>query len=214
MFDELKSNLRQSYDEKAGERDGRTIQPWKLEVRAHYLSLLQQEHKHSLLEIGAGTGLDSLYFQEQGLAVSCIDLSLEMVSMCRAKGLDAYEMDFSCLQFAPASFDAVYSLNCLLHLPHAQLPGVLEGLSAVLKPAGLFYLGVYGGYRHEGIWPDDPYEPQRFFAFYSDEELQKQVTRVFDLVSFQTIPFDKAESGLHFQSCILRKRETEDGREG
>lgn len=213
MFDELRCNLRQAYDQRADQRDRRTLQPWKLEVRAHFLSLLHHEQKRTLLEIGAGTGLDSLYFQEQGLAVSCVDLSPEMVSMCREKGLDAYEMDVSRLQFAPASFDAVYSLNCLLHLPHAQLPGVLEGISTVLKPAGLFYLGVYGGYQHEGIWPDDPYEPQRFFAFYSDEELQKQVTRAFGLVSFQTIPFDEGESGLHFQSCILRKRETEDGRQ-
>lgn len=214
MHDELRSNLRQSYDQKAEQRDNRAIQPWKLEVRAHFLSLLHQEQKHSLLEIGAGSGPDSLYFQEQGLAVTCVDLSPEMVAMCQKKGLQAYEMDVTRLQFAPASFDAVYSLNCLLHLPHARFLGVLEGINAVLKPAGLFYLGIYGGYQHEGIWPDDPYEPQRFFAFYSDEELQKQVTRVFDLVSFQTILFDEGESGLHFQSCILRKRETEDGREG
>ena len=75
MFDELRSNLRQAYAQRADQRDRRTIQPWKLEVRAHFLSLLHQEQKHTLLEIGAGTGLDSLYFQEQGLAVTCVDLS-------------------------------------------------------------------------------------------------------------------------------------------
>lgn len=207
MFDELRSNLRQSYDQKVDERDSRTIQPWKLEVRAHFLSLLHQEQKRTLLEVGAGSGQDSLYFRKQGLAATCIDLSPEMVSLCRKKGLPAYEMDVTRLQFAPASFDAVYSLNCLLHLPHAQFQTALTEINTVLKPAGLFYLGVYGGYQHKGIWPDDPYEPKRFFAFYSDEELQKQVTSVFDLVSFQTIAFDEGETGLHFQSCILRKRE-------
>lgn len=212
MFDQLKHSLRQSYDRKASQRDNRTIPSWKLAVRARYLALLRQEQRHTLLEIGAGTGLDSLYFQEQGLAVTSVDLSPEMVRMCRQKGLKTCEVDMCHLPFAPASFAAVYSLNCLLHLTRAQLPGALAGINTVLKPEGLFYLGIYGGYQHEGIWADDPYEPQRFFAFYTDEELKKQVTRVFNLVSFQTIAFDEGESGLHFQSCILKKRKTAEGR--
>lgn len=212
MFDELRDNLRQSYDQKASQRDRRTIQPWKLEMRAHYLALLLQEQKISLLEIGAGTGLDSLYFQEQGLTVTCVDLSAEMVSMCQKKGVQAYQMDVCHLQFAPASFDAVYSLNCLLHLPQMQLASALAEINTILKPNGLFYLGVYGGYQHEGIWLDDPYDPQRFFAFYTDEELKKHLTAVFDLISFQTLELDEeGESGLYFQSCILRKRHGEDG---
>lgn len=209
MLDQLKRNLRQSYDRKANQRDKRTIQAWKLEARTHFLSLLRQEQKLTLLEIGAGTGSDSLYFQEQGLAVTCVDLSPEMVSMCRKKGLQAYEMDVCHLQFAHTSFDAIYSLNCLLHLPLAQLPAALAGISAVLKPMGLFYLGVYGGYQHEGIWENDPYEPQRFFAFQTDKGLKQEVTKVFDLVSFRVIAYDEGESGLHFQSCILRKRSAE-----
>jgi SAM-dependent methyltransferase len=74
------------------------------------------------LEIGAGTGNDGLYFQNNGLDVTCTDLSPDMVNLCREKGLKAYVMDFLSLDFPPGSFDAIYALNCLLHVPTRELP--------------------------------------------------------------------------------------------
>ena len=73
MDQQLRNNLRESYDLKAVERDARTIQAWKLAERQAFLSLLLQEHKQTLLEIGAGTGIDGKFFQEQGLQVVCTD---------------------------------------------------------------------------------------------------------------------------------------------
>ena len=207
MFDEVKNSLREAYDQKVEQREQRTIQPWKLEERSRFLTLLEQEERKTVLEIGAGTGIDSSYFQSQGFDVTCVDLSTEMVKMCQKKGLTAYVMDVCNLCFAPASFDAVYSLNCLLHLPKAEFPIALDGINALLKPDGLLYLGLYGGRDQEGIWKDDAYEPKRFFSFQTDSELQKQLRRVFDLVSFRQLPFDGGKSGLHFQSAILRRRD-------
>lgn len=205
MNQKLRNNLRQSYDRKAEERDTRTIQAWKLAERQAFLSLLQQEQKRTLLEIGAGTGIDGKFFQEQGLEVVCIDLSPEMVKFCRQKGLAAYVMDFGDLHFPPAAFDAVYALNCLLHVPKVELPAILKAIERLLKPGGLFYMGVYGGYDYEGIWQDDSYEPKRFFSFYSDEHLEAAVQAVFDVHSFKRIAFDGKEATLHFQSLVLRK---------
>lgn len=206
MNAKLTTSLRESYNRKAQERDARLIQTWKLEERNTFLSLLRQEQKHTLLEIGAGAGKDGQFFQDQGFDVVCTDLSPEMVKLCRQKGLRAYVMDFSDLRFPAASFEAIYALNCLLHLPKAELPAVLEGLNSLLKPDGLFYLGVYGGYDSEGIWQADRYEPKRFFSFYTDEHLQQVVAKVFDLHSFKRIALDDEASELHFQSLILRKR--------
>ena len=67
-----------------------------------------------------------------------------MVKLCLQKGLNAYVMDFLGLDFPASSFDAIYSLNCLLHVPTHDLPQVLQKLQGLLKPTGLFYLGVYG----------------------------------------------------------------------
>ena len=206
MNNELRSHLRESYNRKAQERDRATTQAWKVEERRNFLWLLQQQHTRTLLELGAGTGRDGQFFQEHGLEVTCIDLSPAMVDLCRQKGRTASVMDVGDLHFPASSFEAVYALNCLLHLPKNELPTVLQMIDTVLTPAGLFYMGVYGGYDQEGLWPEDAYEPRRFFAFYSDAQLQQMVTQVFDLLSFQRIPLGGESGALHFQSLILRKQ--------
>jgi len=201
----IRDNLIKSYDAEARQRDASDIQPWKVDERAGFLSLLNQEHKRSLLEIGSGPGRDSKFFKDAGLDVTCIDLSPEMVGLCRQKGLDARVMDVADLQFPDSSFEAVYALNSLLHLPKSELPRVLEKISAIIKPSGLFFLGVYGGYDFEGVRENDSCTPKRFFSFYTDDGLRQVVSKVFEIVSFKTVKLEERVR-LHFQSVILSKQ--------
>ena len=205
MASSFRDNLRLTYDRQAAARDAGLIQDWKVAERADFLALLQKEHKGNLLEIGAGPGRDGRFFQDNGLEVTCIDLSPEMVRLCREKGLTARVMDVAELDFPPGSFDAVYAMNSLLHLSKAELPGVLAKISAVLRPAGLFYLGVWGGYDFEGVWEQDDYDPKRFYSYFSDESLKRTVSATFDVVAFRNVDVGRA-FGLHFQSLVLRKR--------
>ncbi|GIP34676.1 hypothetical protein J2TS4_38860 [Paenibacillus sp. J2TS4] len=135
--------------------------------------------------------------------MTCIDLSSEMVRFCKAKGLDAHVMDFYELDFPEGAFDAVYALNCLLHVPNHEMGVVLSGIRRVLKPGGVFYLGLYGGRDSEGIWEEDWCEPKRFFAFRSDESVQALVKPYFRLEYFNKVQLE--EGNPHFQSFILRK---------
>jgi SAM-dependent methyltransferase len=201
----LRDSLREAYDKYAQERETSSLQDWKIVERARFLALLQQEHKQSLLEIGAGTGRDSQFFQDAGLETICIDLSPAMVELCRQKGLTAYVMDMSQIQFPDGSFDAIYTINSLLHLTKAEFPVVLRRIATLLKPDGVVFLGIYGGYDHEGIWDKDSYTPQRFFSFFSDEHLEQEVTQVFEILSFNPIILDP-ENPIHFQSLNLKKR--------
>jgi len=203
---EITKILRLAYDNSAGRRDSAKIEIWKAAERDYFLSMLQQEGAKTLLEIGAGPGHTGRYFQDNGLDVICIDLSPAMVALCREKGLTAYAMDVLALDFPPASFDAVFTLNSLLHIPKRHLPRALDNIHAVLKPDGLFYLGVYGGYDSEEIWEDDPLEPKRFFSFHTDEHLQQAVSDAFAILSFKRIPFREPDAPIHFQSLVLRRR--------
>jgi SAM-dependent methyltransferase len=202
--DPIRATLRQVYDKYAKERNAKPIEEWKFGVRASFLSRLTQEGKKKLLEIGAGPGQDSKYFHELAFEVTCIDLSPEMVALCQQKGLNALVMDIGDLQFAPDSFDAVYAMNSLLHLPKAEFPGILRRIHGLLKPGGLFFLGIYGGAEHEGIWANDTYLPQRFFSFYSDPHILQEVGNVFSVLSFETIETVPGDP-IHFQSLVLRK---------
>ena len=205
MYDQVTAWLRKSYNAvQAEERDRRKIADWKIAERQHFLTMVQQEGKQTLLEVGAGTGTDSKFMQDAGLQVIATDLSPDMVELCRQKGLTAYVMDFLGLAFPERSFDAIYALNSLLHVPTESLPQVLQKLCGLLKPGGLFYLGVYGGEEREGAALEDQHEPKRFFSYHTDEYMQQVVSRFFEIVYFKPIELED-ETRHHFQSMILRK---------
>lgn len=206
MDDQTINTLREYYDHDALRRDADDYALWKREERQRFLELLQQEGKTRLLEIGAGPGRDSLFFQQQGLKVVCTDLSAKMVRLCQQKGLTAYVMDYYHLDFPPQSFDAVFALNCLLHVPGADLPVVLQHFHQLLRPSGLFYYGVYGGEELEGYFSQGPQQQPRFFSYHTDEYMLQAVQPWFEIVSFRVIPLEW-EHKTHFQSMILRWKE-------
>lgn len=206
MYKKVTNDLRAAYDRAADDRDKRELAPWKERERQAYLELLQQEDKHTLLEIGAGSGRDSLFFQQNGLWVISSDLSPEMVRLCRQKGLEAYEMDFLNLDFADASFEAVYALSCLLHVPKAHLAEALLEIRRVMAPGGLFFFGVYGGIEKDGPWEDDVHVPKRHFALYLDEQIKAITGDFFAVCDFRAIKTpDSRRSGIHYQRLILQK---------
>jgi len=115
----------------------------------------------------------------------------------------------ACAGIPEGSFDSVYAMNSLLHLTKAELPGVLKSIGSLLKPVGLFYMGVYGGIDSEGIREKDVTVPKRFFSFYTDDHLQEVVAEVFDIVHFRKISLEN-EKSRDFQSLVLRKKQVPD----
>jgi SAM-dependent methyltransferase len=199
-----KINLAKSYDIDAHRRVNSQTAEWKVIERQNFLHKLLPSDKKYLLEIGAGTGNDSKYFKDNGFEVTCIDLSGEMVRYCKEKGLNAQVMDFYNLEFKPNMFDAIYALNCLLHVPKNNIESVLLEIERVMKPKGLFFMGLYGGKDSEGIWENDWCDPKRFFASYSDTSIRTLVGQHFKEVYFNTIPLQPGQP--HFQSLILEKK--------
>jgi SAM-dependent methyltransferase len=205
-YEEVLPTLRDYYEHDARRRDQNPRSYWKLQEREVFLEYLLKEQRHDLLEIGAGPGWDSLFFQEAGINTYATDLSFEMASLCSDKGLESCVMEFMHPAFTAATFDAMFALNCLLHVPRSDIERVLVALRRVIKPGGLLFIGAYGGKSQQGlIDPDDPKDP-RFFATYTDYEVIDIVSSYFDLVRFQAVDSGHYRSGLHFQSMIWRKR--------
>jgi ubiquinone/menaquinone biosynthesis C-methylase UbiE len=96
-----------------------------------------------LLELNAGTGLDSLYFAAQGIRVLATDAASGMIQRIQAKreenpGLPMEVMECSFLdlhRLGDRQFQHVFSnfggLNCTSHLDR-----VLKGIDRVLLPGG------------------------------------------------------------------------------
>ena len=205
MDKETRIDLRIAYDRQAADRDAASVAEWKIKERADFLSMLKKEGKQTLLEIGSGPGRDGLFFLENVLKVTCIDLSPENIHLCREKGLTAYVMDMGNMFFPDKSFDAAYSLNSLLHLAKVELPGVLKDIYYLLKPGGLFYMGVYGGNDFEGFRENDVTIPPRFFSYHTDNHLLEVVGEVFEILDFRRVQY-REDASHHFQSLFLKKR--------
>ena len=90
----IKSNLREYYNKEAPLRNFNDKDEWKISQRSDFCNLIKSENKKTLLEIGAGTGDDSVFFMKSGLKVTAVDLSPEMVRICIEKSIEAYELDF------------------------------------------------------------------------------------------------------------------------
>lgn len=217
QYEKVIEELRGAYNGSAAKRDEMPKYAWKLAERSAFLDRLQLEGKTRLLEIGSGTGQDALFFQQHGLSVVATDLSPEMVERCRARGLEAHTMDFLNLDFPPESFDSVYALNCLLHVPNTDLPAVLSAIRDLLSPGGLLFVGTYGGEPSEGIAPDDRHDPPRFFSLRRDEQIQAFASGYFQILDFHVVePGDSGQlvasvgtpgaffDRFHFQSLTLR----------
>jgi len=202
MNDEIKKSLIATYDKYARDRYQARHAEWKVSEREKFHKLLNENKSELILDLGSGPVRDAPWFREKGIDVICVDLSKEMARICAEKGLGIAVMDIERLGAIDNSFDAVWAMNSLLHIPKNRFENVLSDIKRVLKPGGLFYLGRYGGRDFEGIWEDDFYTPKRFFSFYTDEDLVDIVSRHFDIMEFNTIP--QAGRTTDFQSVILR----------
>jgi SAM-dependent methyltransferase len=200
-YEEVLAGLLTSYEAGAARRENTAKAPWKIAERDAFLARLRGHGGTRLLEVGAGTGQDSAFFAAAGLDVVATDASAAMVAYCRRKGLDARVMQFLDLDFPPASFDAVYAMNCLLHVPDADLARVLRGLRDLLRPGGLGFIGAYGGRGTEGVATRDEHDPPRFFAWRTDEQIQRFARESFDIVDFHVVTVND----IGFQSLTVAR---------
>jgi cyclopropane fatty-acyl-phospholipid synthase-like methyltransferase len=203
----FKHELREAYDADATRRtnNAKKRSQWKLDARQRFTDLLKHEGKSSILEIGAGAGLDAKFFQEEGFEVLATDLSPNMVTECRKIGLTARVLDIYELGKLGRKFDAIYSLNVLLHVPPEALDQVLASIRGILNENGLFFYGVYGGTNKEEIFTDPTrMNMPRYFSFLDDDTLVDRVSVLFDVVKSDTVDIGDEQAGLHFQSLLLR----------
>lgn len=200
----FKENIKRYYNQEAELRDSKSVKAeWKIKVRQNFYDILKQEGKKTLLELGAGTGYDSVFFMENGLSVTAVDISNEMVIKCREKGIEAYELDFYNISALNVKFDCIYAINSLLHVPKNDLYKVLHEIDLSLNKNGLFYLGLYGGNDTETEFvKSDISDAPRFFAFHSDNYLKNVLKEQFNIISFETLDLGTDI----FHSIILRKK--------
>jgi ubiquinone/menaquinone biosynthesis C-methylase UbiE len=123
-----------------------------------------------VLDVGSGTGRDALIFRAHGLLPICLDASPAMVKRSVKRGLPSVLADFSALPFPDAAFDGVWAYTSLLHVPKASVGEALGEIRRVLKPEGLFGLGLLEGLCEEYRDVAQDGNP-RWFSYYTIGEI-------------------------------------------
>jgi SAM-dependent methyltransferase len=107
---------------------------------------------HRLLDLGCGTGEDSVHFARLGIHVRAIDASCEMVKVARARGVDASVLGIEELDRITGRFDGAISdfgaLNCV-----SDLNAVRRALGSLVRPGGCLAVCVLGRFcLWEAVW--------------------------------------------------------------
>lgn len=206
---DFKIQLKTAYNADAQRRkdNENNRESWKLRCRESFTELLKANNFNTVLELGSGVGLDATYFKSLGFDVLATDLSEDMISSCKEKGLNAEIIDMYELGKLGRVFDGIYSMNVLLHTPRNDLKLVLTSIENALSSKGLFFYGVYGGKDIEKVITDNKkIGLPRFFSFLSDATLQELVSDTFDILKFEAIETGGEEPWFHFQAMYLQKK--------
>lgn len=117
-----------------------------------------------ILDLGCGSGRDSVWFSSLGYEVTAVDGSAELCKRIEANyGIHARCIKFEELSFE-SEFDAIWACASLLHVKKADMLNVLEKVSAALKPGGVLYASFkYGS--------EERVSNGRFFNDYTENDL-------------------------------------------
>ena len=172
---EVERSLATYYDAEAADRAERDLDPERVEVRTEILATLRPGQR--LLEIGVGPGRDAATFASAGLHVTGIDLSFEHARLASSVGARTAVASVRGLPFAAASFDVVWTMSTLMHVPSTAIVGALAEVRRVLVPGGRLVAGVWGGSDLEDHLDNGRFGPPRLFSRRSDESWQAMLTR-------------------------------------
>ncbi len=170
-------NLKDTYDRIAEDwhRDHQG-DDWWVEGTDHFAALAGKGAR--VLDIGCG--VKSRYLKERGVDVVGIDLSPKMIEIARRElpGVEFHAMDLKEAWRLEGIFDALFMQAVLLHIPKAEAQEHVTALARKLKPGGFFYVAVKarreGGAEEEIKTENDyGYEYQRFFSYYTLDEVKK-----------------------------------------
>lgn len=165
LFDQVAA----TYDQWFETPFGRFIDQLEREL---LLRMAAPEPGESALDLGCGTGMQTLALARLGLHVTGIDISPEMLARARARqipGAVLVEGDAAALPFADERFDLVISVTAMEFMPDPARAA--REAMRVLRPGGRLVLGVLA----EGTAWAELYRTAPLFAsarFFTPADLQ------------------------------------------
>jgi len=134
----------------------------------------------TVLDVGCGGGTKSKYLTEKGLRVVGIDFSEGMIDIAKREVPKAEfaVMDMKDFSRLDREFDGVFAQASLLHIHKKDVHSVFREFLSHLKPNGYLYVAVKEKNADQADEEvkresDYGYEYERFFSFYTIDELKQ-----------------------------------------
>ena len=164
--------------------------------------LEELEEGDTILDLGCGSGRDSLVMYDMGYDVTPLDASEEMCKLAEIHtGLDVLQMTYEDMEFEDV-FDGIWACNSLIHVPKNEMPEILCRICDALCSRGVLYLSVEKG-DFEG------FRGERYFCDYTMESLTAMVERtgLFEIIkTWETEDVRASHPDTMWVNMLARKR--------
>lgn len=126
------------------------------EVLKEFISYLEEDDQ--ILDLGCGSGRDTVYLEESGFIVTPLDGSEELCKLAEIMtGKEVLHLRFEELDFKEV-FEGIWACASLLHISEEHIDFVLEKVIQALKPGGILYMsfkyGTFEGFRNHRYFHD------------------------------------------------------------
>ena len=128
-----------------------TASTFKVEMESLYAPFLRYlPEQASILDLGCGSGRDTLAFKKKGYQVEAIDYSTELIKKARElTNIEVRQQSFYELA-ENNKYDGIWACASLLHCDRDCLPEVMGRIFKALKPNGTLYMSFkYGNTDRE-----------------------------------------------------------------
>jgi SAM-dependent methyltransferase len=123
-----------------------------------------------ILDVGCGSGRDTLAFQQRGFQVMAIDASPKLARLASERtGQPVAVLRVQDLT-NENEFDGVWACASLLHIPSNEMDDVFARLTRALRPGGIWYMSFKLGDREE-------VRDGRLFNDYTEARLRQLVEK-------------------------------------
>lgn len=174
------------------------------EVMKPFVELLSEESENAeVLDLGCGSGRDTLLLEEYGFYVTPMDGSEEMCKLAEVNtDKEVLQMTYDEMEFDDV-FDGIWACASLIHLTEDEMRKVMKKLVQALKENGVLYFSVHRGDR-DGIYHG------RYFHDYNRRELQSLMEEypeleVVDIWTTQDVRSEKSDK--LWLNVLARKQE-------
>ena len=115
-----------------------------------YSRFVRYLNGNKILDLGCGSGRDSLYFMSQCYDVTSLDCNETMLSFAAANGVQNIVCQSIEDYDTEQNYDGIWACASLLHIPKEKLPNILIKYADMLNDGGVMYCSFKYGKR-DGI---------------------------------------------------------------